>query len=91
MRGVGINISSHRSKSVDEFTNQEFDYVITVCDNANEQCQVLPGDLEWGVRYPVVTDNDYQTWKSYDVEAWPTIFVLDKQGRIRWMRVGEGK
>ena len=44
-----------------------------------------------GIRYPVVTDNDYQTWKAYNVEAWPTIFLLDKQGRIRWMRVGEGK
>lgn len=44
-----------------------------------------------GIRYPVVTDNDYQTWKAYGVEAWPTIFLLDKQGRIRWMRVGEGK
>ena len=43
-----------------------------------------------GIRYPVVTDNDYQTWNAYKVEAWPTIFLLDKQGRIRWMRVGEG-
>ena len=43
-----------------------------------------------GIRYPVVTDNDYQTWKAYDVEAWPTVFLLDKQGRIRWMHVGEG-
>ena len=43
-----------------------------------------------GITYPVVTDNDYQTWKAYNVEAWPTIFLLDKQGRIRWMHVGEG-
>lgn len=43
-----------------------------------------------GIKYPVVTDNDYQTWKAYNVEAWPTIFVLDKQGRIRWLHVGEG-
>ena len=43
-----------------------------------------------GIHYPVVSDNDYQTWKAYKVEAWPTIFLLDKQGRIRWMRVGEG-
>jgi len=43
-----------------------------------------------GIRYPVVTDNDYQTWKAYKVEAWPTVFLLDKQGRIRWTRVGEG-
>jgi thiol-disulfide isomerase/thioredoxin len=43
-----------------------------------------------GISYPVVTDNDYQTWNAYKVEAWPTIFLLDKQGRIRWNRVGEG-
>ena len=43
-----------------------------------------------GIRYPVITDNDYQTWRAYNVEAWPTIFLLDKQGRIRWMHVGEG-
>lgn len=43
-----------------------------------------------GIRYPVVTDNDYQTWNAYKVEAWPTVFLLDKQGRIRLMHVGEG-
>jgi thiol-disulfide isomerase/thioredoxin len=44
-----------------------------------------------GIKYPVVTDNDYATWKAYGVEAWPTIVVLDKQGRVRWLHVGEGK
>ena len=43
-----------------------------------------------GIHYAVVTDNDYQTWSAYHVEAWPTTFLLDKQGRIRWMHVGEG-
>jgi len=43
-----------------------------------------------GIRYAVVTDNDYQTWSAYHVEAWPTTFLLDKQGRIRWMHQGEG-
>ena len=43
-----------------------------------------------GIKYAIVTDNDYQTWKAYGVEAWPTILVLDKQGRIRWLHVGEG-
>ena len=43
-----------------------------------------------GIRYPVITDNDYQTWSAYHVEAWPTTFLLDKQGQIRWMHVGEG-
>ena len=36
MKEVGIDISGHRSKSVDEFAGQEFDYVLTVCDNAGE-------------------------------------------------------
>jgi peptide-methionine (R)-S-oxide reductase len=43
-----------------------------------------------GIKYPVVTDNDYATWNVYGVNAWPTIFVLDKTGRVRWTHVGEG-
>lgn len=43
-----------------------------------------------GIKYPVVTDNDYQTWNAYQVEAWPTIFVVDREGWVRRMHVGEG-
>lgn len=46
MSEIGIDIADHRSKSVDEFLGQEFDYVITVCDNANERCPVFPGKTE---------------------------------------------
>lgn len=42
MREIGIDISKHRSKSVDEFIGQNFDYVITVCDSAQERCPVFP-------------------------------------------------
>jgi len=42
MHEIGIDISSHRSKSVDEFAGQDLDYVITVCDNAKESCPVFP-------------------------------------------------
>jgi thiol-disulfide isomerase/thioredoxin len=45
---------------------------------------------ELDVRFPVITDNDYATWNAYGVRAWPTWFVIDKQGRIRWQHVGEG-
>jgi arsenate reductase (thioredoxin) len=43
MRELGIDISGHRSKSVEEFAGQPFDYVITVCDNAKESCSVFFG------------------------------------------------
>jgi arsenate reductase len=43
MRELGIDISGHRSKSVDEFAGQRFDYVLTVCDNARESCPIYPG------------------------------------------------
>ena len=40
---MGIDISHHRSKSVDEFAGQKFDYVLTVCDHAKEACPIYPG------------------------------------------------
>ena len=43
-----------------------------------------------GINYPVLTDNDNETWYAYDVHAWPTIVILDKEGRIRWTHLGEG-
>src|SRR5207302_10434125 len=43
MSGLGIDISGHRSKVVDEFSDQSFDYVLTVCDNAKESCPIYPG------------------------------------------------
>lgn len=42
MAEIGINIAGSRSKSVDEFAEQRFDYVFTVCDNAKESCPVFP-------------------------------------------------
>ncbi len=43
MAEAGVDISGHRSKSVDEFVGQEFDWVVTVCDSAREQCPFFPG------------------------------------------------
>lgn len=46
MKEIGIDISKHQSKSVDEFVGQSFDYVITVCDSAKESCPIFPGATE---------------------------------------------
>lgn len=59
MKEIGIDISHHHSKTMDEFLNQPFDYVITVCDNANESCPVFPGAknrLHWSFPDPPQTD-----------------------------------
>jgi len=59
MAEIGIDISGHRSKSVDEFIGQELDFVITVCDNAKETCPVFPGSvkrLHWPFEDPAAVE-----------------------------------
>jgi arsenate reductase len=58
MREIGIDISGHRSKSVDEFAGRPCEYVITVCDNARESCPFFPAGtqrLHWSLEDPAAT------------------------------------
>lgn len=43
-----------------------------------------------GIEYPVLTDNEWKNWEAYDVNAWPTIVIIDKFGKERYRHVGEG-
>lgn len=54
MKEIGIDISHHKSKDVQQFQNQKFDLVITVCDNAKESCPVFPGakTIHWSLLDP---------------------------------------
>jgi len=64
MREVGVDIRPQRSKSVDEFAAEEFDYVITVCDNARESCPVFPGKtarVHWSFDDPAAVEG---TWED---------------------------
>ncbi|HKJ23683.1 MAG TPA: redoxin domain-containing protein [Myxococcota bacterium] len=45
---------------------------------------------EHGIEYPVAVDGGYTTWRRFRNWAWPTIYLVGKQGRIRHVRVGEG-
>ena len=59
MAEIGVDISGHRSKSVDEFAAQSFDYVITVCDNAKENCPFFPAAsklIHWSFDDPAEAD-----------------------------------
>lgn len=61
MERAGIQMEGARSKSVDEFLEQKFDYIITVCDNAREDCPYFPGDAErihWSFDDPAAATGD---------------------------------
>ncbi len=55
MHEVGIDIGNHQSKTLDEFLNVPWAYVIMVCDSANESCPIFPGTvrrLHWSFEDP---------------------------------------
>ncbi|MBV9242305.1 MAG: arsenate reductase ArsC, partial [Acidobacteria bacterium] len=61
MDEIGIDISGQQSKSVDEFTGKQFDYVITVCDNARQNCPVFPGNavrIHWSFNDPASVEGN---------------------------------
>lgn len=61
MAARGIDISGHRSKHLNEFLGEPFDYVITVCDAAAETCPVFPGRAErvhWSFPDPAAAEGD---------------------------------
>jgi arsenate reductase (thioredoxin) len=67
MNEIGIDISGHRSKSVNEFIGQELDTVITVCDHAQESCPVFPGHtqrLHWPFEDPASVHGTEQERKD---------------------------
>ena len=64
MREIGIDISGQQSKALDKFIGQTFDYVITVCDNANQNCPIFRGAkrrIHWSVGDPAVIDGPEET------------------------------
>ena len=69
MREIGIDITAQTSKTLDELDGQTFDYVITVCDRANESCPILPGTTErihWSFEDPTAaTGTDEQRLRAF--------------------------
>jgi arsenate reductase len=67
MAEIGLDISGHRSKSVDEFAGQDLDFVITVCDNAKETCPVFPAAvkrLHWPFEDPAAVEGSEELRKA---------------------------
>src|ERR1700722_9446063 len=51
---------------------------------------VRQADAALGVSYPVALDSDYATWNAFGNEAWPALYFVDAQGRVRGRAIGEG-
>lgn len=45
---------------------------------------------KFGIRYPVVQDNDWAIWKRFGIRAWPTTLLVDRRGIVRYQHIGEG-
>ncbi len=63
MRECDIDISGHRSKTVSEYSGQQFDYVMTVCDRANQSCPIFPGATErihWSFEDPSAAEGTHE-------------------------------
>lgn len=45
---------------------------------------------KWEIEYPVAQDNDKVTWRAYNNRYWPTMYLIDKEGNIRYTHIGEG-
>ena len=61
MKELGIDISAQRSKSINEFRDEQFDYIITVCDHAAQYCPAFAGPakrIHWSIKDPVVIGDD---------------------------------
>jgi len=56
-----------------------------------ELSRVVRQTQELGIRYPVVTDNDMTTWNAYHQEYWPVLYLIDEEGIIRYVHIGEGE
>jgi len=83
MAARGIDIRGQRSKGLDEFLDQTFDYVITVCDRANETCPVFPGAPErihWSIPDPAAVEGSEKVrYRAFDEAA------ADLTTRIRYL------
>jgi arsenate reductase len=87
LREAGLPTEGLRSKSVDEFMGQRFDFVVTVCDSARQNCPVFPGDgerLHWGYDDPSAVEGS----EEKRLEAYRRVFTAISQRIDLFVTIG---
>ena len=85
MKEIGIDVSGQRSKDVREFEGQTFDYVITVCDRAAQNCPIFPGaePIHWGFEDPADAPPEKQertfTTVRDEIKRRLSLFILSQE------------
>ncbi len=51
---------------------------------------VIEAAARFGLKYPIAQDNDFVTWRAFDNHYWPTKYLIDRDGAIRYTHIGEG-
>lgn len=76
----------------ERFADQDFS-VISVhypeFNSEREYGNVLEATRDQGITYPVALDNEGDTWRAYEQRYWPTTYLIDKSGHIRYKHIGE--
>ncbi len=73
MREAGIDLSNNYPKHVNLFLDQSFDYVITVCDDARENCPVFPGETKYRLHHSFEDPASYQGSREEKIKFFRTI------------------
>jgi len=89
MQEIGVSLEGHRSKTIDEFRGQQFEWFITVCDDAQKDCPLLPGALNvghWSLEDPSAVDGSPEERLQAFRDARDTI-----RNRLRLFIVAAGR
>jgi thiol-disulfide isomerase/thioredoxin len=87
------NTLPHLIEWYDKYKSDKFEMIGIHCPELDRERNfenLKDAINELCIKYPVAVDNEFYNWYNYDVHAWPTIFVIDKKGEIRYQHVGEG-
>lgn len=87
------NVEPYVKKWYEKYKNRGFEIIAVHSpefDHERQLSNVKEYIEDHGISYPVAIDNDFKIWRSYSNRYWPAMYIVDKQGTIRYRFIGEG-